>query len=93
MDAGYLPPLLPGRIPPEMARATLGSLKDDYESDALIEHARRYQTQHRGMVRRMFTLFVAAFILISSLAFVYAMKTGPNFKIEFLETIQQQRSP
>lgn len=91
MEAGYVPPLLPGQVPPEMLRATLGMLDDGYQAKPLVDHAKQFENRQRKSIQKLFTLVLTGFILLATLGFVYAINTESNFSIGFVEALIQQR--
>lgn len=91
IDAGYVPPLLPGQVPPEMLRATLGQLTDQYEAKPLVDHARQYENRRRHTIQKLFTIVLSGFILLATLGVLYAFNSESNFDIGFMETLLKQR--
>lgn len=91
LESGYLPPLLPGKIPPELARETIGSLSENYDIDTLVEHAERYQSKQKVVLRRTFTILVTLFILFTSVALYVYVSMGSNFEVGLIQAIMQNR--
>jgi len=84
LRAGYVPPLLPGRIPPDMLRLP-AARQDDYRIEPLIKHAKRMHVQQSKLAKRIVTLIVIGFIIIMGMTFTLALREGPSFQIGMIE--------
>lgn len=87
LRAGYTPPLLLGKIPPEMAKIQIGPTQEEYTIDPLAQHAARVRKETHSYFQRAFTLFVTLMLVICILGFIVRMKMGSSFRVGFLESI------
>lgn len=83
--AGYVPPLILGQIPPDLAHVHLGTRQEEYKIDPLIEHANRYKKQERTFLRKTFILLVLITMLLLGLGITLATQFGSSFRIGILE--------
>ena len=87
LDAGHVPPLLPGRIPPEMARIAFGSEEEAYQPDVLAKHARWFTTNQRRLIRRGFAVCLVGFLLVATVAFLYVWKVGNDYRFGLIDSL------
>jgi hypothetical protein len=87
LDAGHVPPLLPGRIPPEMAQAAFGNNEETYEPDVLAKHARWFTSNQRRLIRRGFTVCLIGFLLVATVAFLYVWKVGNDYRFGLIDSL------
>lgn len=85
--AGYIPPLVMGKIPPELAKIPLGKKREEYDVEPLIRHAEHVRETERSFVKRAFTTMLITMLLLIALSVTYAVKTGNHFQIGFLDAI------
>lgn len=88
LDAGYVPPLLPGRIPPEMARIGIADEEEHYEPEQLARHARWFSVQQRNVIRRGFTAFLVGFLLTVSVLVLYLWKVGADYRFGLIDSLK-----
>ncbi|MBN2326840.1 MAG: hypothetical protein JXR73_06775 [Candidatus Omnitrophica bacterium] len=84
--AGYIPPLLPGQIPPELAGVTFGA-KDEYDADELAQHAKDVQNRERHYLAKTFILLIISIGLFIGLSVFVQYKIGDHFRIPLLDSI------
>lgn len=86
LNAGYIPPLLPGHIPPEMARLAYPQ-EQPYEPETLVRHAHFFRSQQSRWIRKGFTLFVVGFLLTVMIAFLYLWKFGADYRFSLIDAL------
>jgi hypothetical protein len=84
--AGYVPPLLPGRIPPELLGIPLGP-PEDYTAEELVKHANEIRVRERHYLSKMFTVLIISMSLFIGLSIFLQIKTGSRFRIPVLESL------
>ncbi|MEW6236292.1 MAG: hypothetical protein AB1656_12975 [Candidatus Omnitrophota bacterium] len=90
LRAGYVPPLLPGRIPPDMLRLPIAR-QEEYHIEPLIKHAKRMHLQESKFAKRIVTLIVIGFIILMGMTFTLALREGPSFQIGIIEKMLSER--
>ncbi|MGC9327184.1 MAG: hypothetical protein ACP5I1_06100 [Candidatus Hinthialibacter sp.] len=83
--AGYIPPLLPGQIPPELAGLTFGA-KEEYKAEELAQYAKDIQYRERHFLAKTFILLILSIILFIGLSIFIHYKIGDHFRIPLLDS-------
>jgi hypothetical protein len=93
--AGYIPPLRIGEIPPELARVTIQTQREEYDVRPLVQHARQVRSKQRSFVRRALVLLLVGMSVLVALGISSGVQKNSNFRIEFLEEMisATQESP
>lgn len=84
--AGYVPPLLPGRIPRELIGIPLGP-QDDYDAEDLAKHANQVRIRERHYLVKMFTVLMISMALFVGLSMFVQLKMGSRFRIPLIEAM------
>ncbi len=87
LRAGYVPPLLPGQIPANLAHLPLGQPQEEYCAEPLIQHATRVRLREKSFIFRAFIWLIIGFIIFCGLSFALTMTTGGKFRIGILDTL------
>lgn len=96
LRAGYIPPLLPGQIPSDLARIPLGPRQDEYHIEPLLQHADKVRIRERSYIWRAFIALIVTILIFCGISFGLAITTGSKFRIgivdRFLPHIEQNDS-
>jgi len=87
LRAGYVPPLLPGEIPPELVGIPLGPRQEEYQIDPLLEQAKRIRNRERRLMRRVFLFIIIGGILLAGMGVFLASRNYTAFKIPLLDVM------
>ena len=82
--AGYVPPLLPGQIPPELANL---SKNEEYHVEPLLEHTNRIKTRERKLILKLFTIIIIGILLIVGLSVSLSFKQKSRFRFGIIDAI------
>jgi hypothetical protein len=86
IEAGYVPPLLPGKIPPELL--DIFTKDEDYHVEPLIEHAEKMKVYQRNWLSKKVWLSVfIAVMFILGLTASYQLRDKPQFRIGLIEAL------
>ncbi|MBD3265773.1 hypothetical protein GF373_03820, partial [bacterium] len=73
LEAGYVPPLLQGELPPDMT--PLLPKEKEYQSEPLKKHASTVRVKQKSMLfQKMWVAIVISILLILGLTFSYQIK-------------------
>lgn len=93
LKSGQLPPLVNGRIPPELASFPFNRSKE-FDSQVLVEHAEQVKAREKKYVWKTFTAIMLAFFLFLGLSYLLAHKYKDEFRIGIVDTFfERARSP
>ncbi len=87
LRAGYVPPLLQGQIPPDLANIPVGFRDEEYRVEPLLEHATRMKAEDRKIFSKIFSIIIIGIILIAALSFTLAFKQKSKYRFGLIDAI------
>ncbi|MFB3784819.1 MAG: hypothetical protein ACE15F_00475 [bacterium] len=88
LESGYVPPLVPGEVPPELLRITQqAQAAGDYRLEPLLDHAEAMRNREKHYLLKMFTLVMITVTLVFGLSFLLALKQTNKFRIGVIEAL------
>ena len=87
LRAGYIPPLLPGQIPPELAGIMLGHKDREYAIDPLLEQAKKVRGWQRGLISKFFMVILTVTLLLGSLGIAFSLLSTTRFKVSLVDVL------
>ncbi len=91
LESGYVPPLVPGEVPPDLLRITQQAQSGgDYSVEPLLDHAETMRNREKHYLLKMFTIVMITVTLIFGLSFLLALKQTNKFRIGVIEALLPQ---
>lgn len=88
LESGYVPPLVPGEVPPELLRITQqAQAAGDYRLEPLLDHAEAVRNREKHYLLKMFTIVMITVTLVFGLSFLLALKQTNKFRIGVIEAL------
>lgn len=87
LRAGQVPPLLNGKIPPDLAGLTFGKKEKDYDIEPLMKQAKRIRSHERGLIPKFFVILLTGALLIGGFGFYLYTTHGVRFKVPMLNSL------
>ncbi len=87
LRAGYVPPLLPGQIPPDLAKLPLGLHDADYRVEPLLQHTDRMKQQERKIMSKIFSFILIGILFVAALSISLAFKQNSGFRFGLIDAI------
>ena len=96
LRAGYVPPLIHGKIPPELHGVRFGQ-KEDYDIEPLKEQAQRMKMQERGLIPKLFVILLIGGLLMTGFCYYLYTSASERFKVNLINALmprnEQQYRP
>ncbi len=86
LRAGYVPPLVNGKIPPELVGVHFGK-KEDYDIEPLKEQAARMRSHERGLIPKLFVILLIGGLLMGGFCYYLYTSTDTKFKINLIHAL------
>ncbi|NPU99678.1 MAG: hypothetical protein HPY51_21005 [Candidatus Omnitrophica bacterium] len=88
LESGYLPPLVPGEVPPELLQITHQiQASREYHAKPLLDHAKEMRVREKQYFTKIFTILMLTVTLIFGLSFLLALKQTHKFRIGVIEAL------
>lgn len=86
LRAGYVPPLINGKIPPELLGVRFGQ-KEDYDIEPLKEQAHRMKMHERGLIPKLFVILLIGGLLMSGFCYYLYNSASERFKVNLINAL------
>lgn len=86
LRAGYVPPLVNGKIPPELQDIHFGK-KDDYNIEPLKQQAKRMRGHERGLIPKLFVILVIGALFMGGFCYVLYNSASERFKVNLINAL------
>lgn len=90
LRAGYVPPLIPGHIPPDMAGGFIERPRGGerpYNIEPLVQQAREERGRIRGLIPRFLLAVMIAVLTMAGAAAFLSTLDGAKFKINLIHAL------
>lgn len=86
LELGYIPPLLPGKVTPEMVK--LLSQEEEYDVQPLLDHTEKVvTTQRHTLAKRLLMTILAGLLLVMGLTYSYSFRDTSTTNFPLLSSL------